>query len=84
MRDKRSIRELIKCQHPGWSLEQRFYTDPEIYAIELDRIVTRNWIFAGHHSQLADAGDYLVVDVANNVRIGGWVFVKGDVLFSFE
>ena len=69
MRDKRSIRELIKCQHPGWSLEQRFYTDPEIYAIELDRIVTRNWIFAGHHSQLADAGDYLVVDVANESAI---------------
>ncbi len=69
MRDKRSIRELISCQHAGWSLEQRFYTDPEIYAIELDRIVTRNWVFAGHQSQLADAGDYLVVDVANESAI---------------
>jgi hypothetical protein len=28
MRDTRSIRELIACQKPGWSLEQRFYTDP--------------------------------------------------------
>lgn len=69
MRDTRSIRELIHCQRAGWSLEQRFYTDPEIYAIELERIVMRNWFFAGHQSQLASAGDYVVVNVANESAI---------------
>ncbi len=69
MRDTRSIRELIACQKPGWSLEQRFYTDPEIYALELENIVTRNWIFAGHQSQLAAAGDYIVLNVANESAI---------------
>ena len=69
MRDTRSIRELIQCQRAGWSLEQRFYTDPEIYAIELDRILTRNWIFVGHQSQLAENGDYLVANVANESAI---------------
>ncbi len=69
MPDTRSIRELIACQKPGWSLEQRFYTDPEIYALELDRIVTRSWIFAGHQSQLAEAGDYRVLNAANESAI---------------
>jgi len=69
MRDTRSIRELIACQKPGWSLEQRFYTDPEIYALELENIVTRNWIFAGHQSQLPQAGDFKVVNVANESAI---------------
>ena len=69
MRDTRSIRELIACQKPGWSLEQRFYIDPEIYALELERIVTRNWIFAGHQSQLAVPGDYLTLNVANESAI---------------
>ncbi len=69
MRDTRSIRELIACQKPGWSLEQRFYTDPEIYSLELESIVTRNWIFAGHQSQLAQAGDFKVVNVANESAI---------------
>jgi len=78
MRDTRSIRELIHCQRAGWSLEQRFYTDPEIYAIELDRIVYRNWIFAGHESQLAEAGDYLVAKVANESAIVVRT-VKGDI-----
>ncbi len=69
MRDTRSIRELIACQKPGWSLEQRFYTDPEIYTLELENIVTRNWIFAGHQSQLPEAGDYIVLNVANESAI---------------
>lgn len=65
MSDKRSIRELIACQKPGWSLEQRFYTDPAIYALELEHIVTRNWVLAGHQSQLPEPGDFRVVNVAN-------------------
>ena len=69
MRDTRSIRELIACQKPGWSLEQRFYTDPEIYALELEHIVTRSWIFAGHQSQLPEAGDFRVLNVANESAI---------------
>ncbi|MCH8301582.1 MAG: aromatic ring-hydroxylating dioxygenase subunit alpha [Proteobacteria bacterium] len=69
MRDTRSIRELIACQRSGCSLEQRFYTDPEIYALELECIVMRNWIFTGHQSQLAEVGDYLVLNVAGESAI---------------
>ncbi len=69
MRDTRSIRELIACQKPGWSLEQRFYTDPEIYDLELEQIVTRTWILAGHQSQLAEPGDFRVLNVASESAI---------------
>ena len=68
-RDTRPIRELIACQKPGWSLEQRFYTDPEIYQLELDYIITQNWIFAGHESQLPVPGDFKVFSVANESAI---------------
>lgn len=73
MHDTRPIRELIACQKPGWSLEQRFYTDPEIYKLEIDQIIMRNWIFAGHHSELANPGDFKVINVANESAI----IVKG-------
>lgn len=69
MPDKRPIRELIACQRPGWSLEQRFYTDPEIYRLELDNIVMRNWILAGHQSEVAEPGDFKVLNVANESAI---------------
>ena len=69
MSDNASIADLIASQKPGWALDQRFYTDPEIYQLELDRIVTRNWILAGHASQIPDAGDYLVFSLANESAI---------------
>ena len=67
--DKRSIAELIADQQPGYSLEQRFYTDPDIYALELERIIYRNWILAGHASQLPDPGDFKVLNVAGESAI---------------
>ena len=74
MHDNRTIRELIACQKPGWSLEQRFYVDPEVYQLELDQIVMRNWVFAGHQTELAEPGDFKVLDVANESAI----IVKGE------
>ena len=69
MQDTRPIRELIACQKPGWSLEQRFYVDPEIYKLELDQIIMRNWICAGHQSEIAEPGDFKVFKVANESAI---------------
>jgi Rieske 2Fe-2S family protein len=67
--DKRSIAELISDQPPGYSLEQRFYTDPEIYELEIERIINRNWILAGHVSQLPEPGDFKVLNVARESAI---------------
>ncbi len=67
--DKRSIAELIAEQKPGYSLDQCFYTDPDIYALELERIIYRNWILAGHQSQLPNPGDFKVLDVAGESAI---------------
>jgi len=66
---KRSIAELIAQQKPGYSLGQRFYTDPDIYELELERIINRNWILAGHVSQLPEPGDFKVLKVARESAI---------------
>ena len=67
--DKRSIAELIAEQKPGHSLDQRFYTDPDIYELEVERIINRNWILAGHISQLPEPGDFKVLNVARESAI---------------
>ena len=65
----RSIDDLIAEHKPGYSLDQRFYTDHDVYARELERIIYRNWIFAGHMSQFAEAGDFRVLNVAGESAI---------------
>ena len=62
--DLRSLDELIRNHRPGYSLDQPFYTDPAVYELELERIIYRNWILAGHVSELSRAGDFKVLNVA--------------------
>jgi Rieske 2Fe-2S family protein len=67
--DSPSIEALIAAQKPGYALDQRFYTDPDIYELELEKIISRNWILAGHVSELAEPGDFKVLDIARESAI---------------
>jgi phenylpropionate dioxygenase-like ring-hydroxylating dioxygenase large terminal subunit len=60
MNDAASLEDLIANRKPGWSLDQRFYTDPDIYDLELRKILLQNWFVAGHVSQIPDSGDFIV------------------------
>ena len=64
-----SIDELIAGQKPGHALSQPFYSDPAIYDLEIDRVVLRNWIMAGHQSEFPDPGDFKVIEVADESAI---------------
>ena len=50
-------------------MPQAFYTDPSVYALELERIIYRNWIMAGHVSELPEPGDFKVSAVADEAAI---------------
>ncbi|MFQ5609980.1 MAG: aromatic ring-hydroxylating dioxygenase subunit alpha, partial [Woeseiaceae bacterium] len=63
------IEALIAAQKPGYSLDQKFYTDPDIYERELRHIIRRNWYVAGHVSELPNAGDFKVFRVADESAI---------------
>ena len=60
MKDTSSLQELIANRKPGWSLDQRFYTDPDMYELELQKILLKNWFLAGHVSQIPNNGDFIV------------------------
>src|SRR6204780_5135493 len=36
------------------------YGDPEIFALERDRLFARSWVFMAHESEIPDPGDYVV------------------------
>ena len=69
MQDQRTIAELVADQRQGHPLEQRFYTDPDIYRLEIERIINRNWLLAGHVSQVPAPGDFFVTEMGNESAI---------------
>lgn len=58
-----NLKELIKSQKIGYSLSQAFYRDPDILAAEMDRVLGRNWCFAGHVSQIPNKGDFFLFEI---------------------
>lgn len=52
------LADLIAGYQPGRSLERAFYTSPDIYAADMDRIWAQSWIWAGHISQIPHPGDF--------------------------
>jgi glycine betaine catabolism A len=61
-----SIEERIAARTPGWSLEQAFYTDAEIFAQDLERVYRRHWLFAGHTTQIPAPGDYFLFTLGDD------------------
>jgi Rieske 2Fe-2S family protein len=57
------IRKAIDAQRPGWSLEQPFYTDPDLYHFEQKTWLARQWYVLGHASEVPDAGSFIVRDL---------------------
>src|SRR6266704_3191508 len=46
------------------TLPGRYYTSPEVFADEQERIFRRHWICIGRDARLAASGDYFVVEIA--------------------
>lgn len=60
------IDDLAARQRPGWSLDAEFYTDPSIFRRDRERLLTRQWIMAGHVAQIPAPGDYCLFDLAGD------------------
>ena len=49
---------------PSRWVDNRVYTDPRVYEREVERIFSRKWLFAGHGSEVREAGDYVTTTLA--------------------
>lgn len=68
-----TIQTLLARRVPGYSLEQAFYTDPNVFQHDLDNIFYRDWLFAIPACELEKAGSY-VTQTLGDYRI---VIVRG-------
>ena len=54
---------LLTGRDPNFSLEQKFYTDPDYHKLDLENIFYRDWLFVGHDCELPKTGSYMTVQV---------------------
>ncbi len=45
------------------AIDGRFYTDPDVFETEMDRVFGHTWLMIGHVSQLAEPGDMITATV---------------------
>jgi Rieske 2Fe-2S family protein len=61
---ERMAREVSAQQaRHGRALPSYFYQSSPVYRAELENLLLRSWIYAAHISELASAGDYLLLEV---------------------
>ena len=58
--DSAALRALVREDR----VHRDVYTDAEIFQLEMERLWTRTWVYAGHASQVSRPGDYITVDIA--------------------
>lgn len=46
-------------------VDNRVYTDSEVFELEVERIFQRVWNFVAHESQLPEPGDYITTELCN-------------------
>ena len=59
----KKLTTLLSDYKTGWSLEQPFYTDQEIFEVEWERIWKKFWLFAGTTAAIPKPGDYFTYQV---------------------
>lgn len=68
-----ALQTCLPVAPPGYSLEQAFYTDPDIHARDLDQIFYREWLYAIPACQLTKTGAYARIQIGTY----NFVIVKG-------
>jgi len=64
LRDGTSLDDLIMRESNEVSL--RVMTDEELYRLEMEKIFARTWLLLGHESEIPEAGDFIVRDMAED------------------
>ncbi len=58
------VEQLLHEQRQGYSLQQAFYCDPDLFRLDIDRVITQQWLLVDHISRIPNTGDYFLFALA--------------------
>lgn len=56
----------MQMEKPGFAIDRYFYRSHVAYEQELDKLVFRSWMYAGHVCEIPEKGDYLLFDIGED------------------
>ena len=65
-REKMTAMASAQLEKPGFATNPYFYRSHVTYEAELEHIIFKSWLYAGHISQVAKNGDYFLFDVGED------------------
>tara|TARA_Y100000590_G_scaffold411233_1_gene505067 strand:- start:1028 stop:2263 length:1236 start_codon:yes stop_codon:yes gene_type:complete len=63
--EKNEIKSLIEKQKKDHTLDQQFFTDNDIFELDIKKIFSRQWVFVGHVSRIPNFGDYFLFNIGH-------------------
>ncbi|MDC0172271.1 aromatic ring-hydroxylating dioxygenase subunit alpha [Gammaproteobacteria bacterium] len=65
---KRKMVDMASTQlgKPGFAIDPYFYRSHVTYQAELENIIFKSWLYAGHISQIAKKGDFFLFDIGED------------------
>jgi Rieske 2Fe-2S family protein len=63
MMSEMDVLRRLEARAPAAGLGREFYTDAQIFALELEHVFYREWLFAAHEAELTETGSYLTLQV---------------------
>ena len=57
------MQRLAANTRVGYSFEQEFYTSEAVFKADMEQIISRKWLLAGHASRIPNKGDYFLFRV---------------------
>ncbi len=67
--DRDQIAALCAAYRHGGPLARPFYTAPDVFNADLDRIWHRHWLYAGHACAIPNPGDWVTWTIGNDSLI---------------
>jgi len=58
-----TVLRSLGARAPNTALTREFYTDAEIFALDLEHIFYKEWLFAAHTAELPRTGSYLTLEI---------------------
>src|SRR5450631_3284682 len=63
MKNRSVIAPLAAHTKSGYSLDRRFYCDDAVFAADMEQVIGRKWLVAGHVDRVRKKGDYFLFKI---------------------